>query len=222
MPGLRNLKPITFTDGLNILYGENESGKSTLVGLIYSLLCKESQVGKQTKGDKDFRTFYFPAEVKSGHRGNTVDGELRIEGDDGEYIISKTWADKGNSGHINTPTAVLNEAVDKAAYKACLKDLLKYGDGVYKEAVFANQKDIDDVLKNLFSGKLESDLSSVASAAMLEMGGISSEKFMATIDKKMSDLDNSWDWITDGPKGGRGIDNKRSQSVGGFWKHITN
>lgn len=214
--GLRNLKPITFTDGLNILYGENESGKSTLVGLIYSLLCKESQVGKQTKGDKDFRTFYFPAEVKSGHRGNTVDGELRIEGDDGEYIISKTWADKGNSGHINTPTAVLNEAVDKAAYKACLKDLLKYGDGVYKEAVFANQKDIDDVLKNLFSGKLESDLSSVASAAMLEMGGISSEKFMATIDKKMSDLDNSWDWITDGPKGGRGIDNKRSQSVGGI------
>lgn len=212
--GLRNLKPITFTDGLNILYGENESGKSTLVGLIYSLLCKESQVGNRDKTDKDFRNFYFPAEVKSGHRGNTVDGELHIEGDDGEYIISKTWADKGNSGHINTPTAVLNESVDKAAYKECLKDLLKYGDGVYKEAVFANQKGIDDVLKNLFSGKLESDLSSVASAAMLEMGGISSEKFIAAIDEKMNKLEDSWDWKIDGPKGGRGIDNKISRNVG--------
>ena len=29
--GLRNLKPVQFQDGLNIIYGPNESGKSTLV-----------------------------------------------------------------------------------------------------------------------------------------------------------------------------------------------
>ena len=68
--GLRNLNPIQFTDGLNIIYGPNESGKSTLVGLIYNLLWKNCNVGNQKKEDKEYRAMYFPAEVKSGSVGS--------------------------------------------------------------------------------------------------------------------------------------------------------
>lgn len=199
--GLRNLKPVQFQDGLNIIYGPNESGKSTLVGLIYSLLWQSYKVDGRT--DKEYKKLYFPAEVRSGSRGSTIDGKLVIEGDDGKYTISKKWG-AGGFGDLETPTAVLDESVDSKAYAEAIKALLKYGEGVYREAIFANQKTIDSVLQALLGGKLNSDLSAVASSAMLDMGGISSEKFLAEIDKKMKELENSWDWRTDGPKGGRG------------------
>lgn len=213
--GLRNLKPIEFEAGLNILYGENESGKSTLVGLLYSLLWQSCKVGKGTKEDKKFRASYFPAEVRSGDRGSVIDGRLVLEGGDGLYTITKKWHEAG-SGELETPSAVLYEAQDAAAYAERLKTLLRYGEGVYREAVFANQKTTDGILQALFAGKLDSDLSAVASSVLLDMGGISSEKFMTAIEDRMKDLENSWDWKTDGPKGGRGIDHKIGRNVGGI------
>ena len=213
--GLRNLKPVQFQDGLNIIYGPNESGKSTLVGLIYSLLWQSYKVDGRT--DKEYKKLYFPAEVRSGSRGSTIDGKLIVDGDDGEYIISKKWGTAG-SGELETPTAVLYESTDSKAYAEAIKALLKYGEGVYREAIFANQKTIDSILQALFGGKLNSDLSAVASSVMLDMGGISSEKFLAAIDKEMKDLENSWDWRTDGPKGGRGIDDQITRNAGKILK----
>lgn len=211
--GLRNLKPIAFEEGLNVLYGKNESGKSTLVGLLYSLLWQNCKVGKGSKEDKKFRATYFPTEVKSGDRGSVIDGRLVLEGEDGLYTITKKWHESG-TGELETPTAVLDEVLDAAGYTERLKTLLQYGEGVYREAVFANQKTMDGILQALFAGKLESDLSAVASSVLLDMGGISSEKFMTAIENRMKDLENSWDWRTDGPKGGRGIGNKIGRNVG--------
>ena len=209
--GLRNLKPVQFQDGLNIIYGPNESGKSTLAGLIYSLLWQSCKV-HGTK-DSNYKKLYYPAKDRIGSSGSTIDGMLVIDGEDGKYIISKKWGTAG-SGDLETPTAVLDESADSKAYAEALKVLLKYGEGVYREAIFANQKTVDSVLQALLGGKLDSDLSSVASSAMLDMGGISSKKFLAAIDNKMKELENSWDWCTDGPKDGRGIDNKIERNVG--------
>lgn len=211
--GLRNLKPVQFQDGMNIIYGPNESGKSTLVGLIYSLLWQNCKVDGREKKDKDYKKLYFPAEVRSGSRGSTIDGKLIVDGDDGEYTISKKWGAAG-SGELETPAAVLYENTDSKAYAEAIKALLKYGEGVYREAIFANQKTIDSVLQALLGGKLNSDLSAVASSALLDMGGISSEKFLAEIDNKMKELENSWDWRTDGPKGGK----KHTKNVGEILK----
>ena len=118
--GLRNLKPVQFQDGLNIIYGPNESGKSTLVGLIYSLLWQSYKV--DGRKDKDYKKLYFPAEVRSGSRGRTIDGTLVIDGDDGEYIISKRWGATG-SGELQTPKAVLYENSDGKAYTKTMKTL---------------------------------------------------------------------------------------------------
>ena len=208
--GLRNLKPVQFQDGMNIIYGPNESGKSTLVGLIYSLLWQNCKV--DGRKDKDYKKLYFPAEVRSGSRGSTIDGKLVIEGDDGKYTISKKWG-TGGAGDLETPTAVLDESADSKAFAEAMKALLKYGEGVYREAIFANQKTIDNVLQALLGGKLNSDLSTIASSAMLDMGGISSEKFLAAIDNKMIELEKSWDWRIDGPKGGYG-NGKKTKNVG--------
>ena len=116
--GLRNLKPVQFQDGMNIIYGPNESGKSTLVGLIYSLLWQNCKV--DGRKDKDYKKLYFPAEVRSGSRGSTIDGKLVIEGDDGKYTISKKWG-TGGAGDLETPTAVLDESADSKAFAEAMK-----------------------------------------------------------------------------------------------------
>ena len=59
--GLKN-KEVKLEDGLNILVGNNESGKSTMVELIYQTLYRNSKLSK--KEDKDFFTRFMPARLR--------------------------------------------------------------------------------------------------------------------------------------------------------------
>ena len=55
--GLRDFEQ-SFTNGINLVYGKNESGKSTLVNLISRTFFQETKLNKKT--DKEFINLYFP------------------------------------------------------------------------------------------------------------------------------------------------------------------
>ena len=91
--GIRD-KNITLADGLNVICGKNESGKSTLVNLISRTLFQNARL--DGRSDKDFINGFFPSRKRgSSISGDFADGRLRIETENGAYILSKEWGADG-------------------------------------------------------------------------------------------------------------------------------
>ena len=56
--GVRN-QNVVFTDGINVVFGQNESGKSTLVNLLSRTLFQDAKLSKNKKPDKEFVEQYL-------------------------------------------------------------------------------------------------------------------------------------------------------------------
>lgn len=70
-------KTIDFSDGLNIIYGDNESGKSTLVSFIYAMLYG---FGDNRGKSLSIREKFAP------WGGGVCEGKITVKADDGENI----------------------------------------------------------------------------------------------------------------------------------------
>ncbi|MDE6731848.1 MAG: AAA family ATPase, partial [Oscillospiraceae bacterium] len=66
-------KSISFGDGINVICGSNESGKSTLVNLISATLFQNAKIDKRS--DKEFRDGAFPSSRTDGKQSSwKIDG----------------------------------------------------------------------------------------------------------------------------------------------------
>ena len=78
-------KSISFEDGLNIIYGKNEAGKSTLHTFIRSMLFGMERLrGRAAKTDSYSQ--FLPWENKGGY-----EGRLRLEKDGKVYRIERNF-----------------------------------------------------------------------------------------------------------------------------------
>ena len=74
--GVRD-RNVSFDDGINVIYGKNESGKSTLVNLISRTLFQNARLDRRS--DKEFFELYFPGAKKgSSIKGDFADGKRRF------------------------------------------------------------------------------------------------------------------------------------------------
>lgn len=88
--GIRD-RSVEFGDGVNVVVGANESGKSTLVGLISRTLFQNVKLDKRS--NKDFIEKYFPSAKRGvSLAGDSVDGKLRFESDGRSYTVSRSGA----------------------------------------------------------------------------------------------------------------------------------
>lgn len=181
---------ITLDPGLNVIWGKNETGKSTLVNLISRTLF-------QMKRDKGFKDGFFPADGSS----DTVNGALKLEKDGVTYLLSRTWnKDKTTSNSrleaeggrgLNTTDETVQEELGK---------LLGFGEGVYTELLLSPQKDAADNLKYLIEGTDKDkrtgkqELAAVVTQALDETGGYSMAKFERALQEKIDRLAGKyWD-----------------------------
>ena len=208
--GLRATGPVDFDPRLTILYGKNESGKSTLINLIYSLLWKDCKVGKLGRAeeyysDKYFRNHFEPVQDKE----SPIYGNLVFEDEAGTYRLEKSW---GTEGQVTLRTPE-NTILSQKNCKARMEKVLLHKNSVFSEILFANQKSIEAVVKKLLAGKMESgaELSTVATTLLMDLNGIPSEVFLNKIQEKMDMLGGVWDFSIDRPvNGGR---NKNADSI---------
>lgn len=202
--GVRD-QSVNLTDGINVLYGKNESGKSTLVHLISRTLFQNARL--DGRRDKDFRELYFPAAKKGSQiAGDFADGKISIETAAGTYTLSKEWGTDARC-MLSTPDGVFRDA---DTINSILKDVLTYGEGVYTDMLLTSQYRSDIALQTLLDASQKTaakqEIAEAVSQAFAESDGVSVDAIEQAIQGKIDEIGGKhWDVDREAParKNGR-------------------
>ena len=194
--GLRDVD-LSFSDGVNVLYGKNESGKSTVVSLISGTLFQDAAVGKRDKKDKDFSSAFYTVR-KDGTKNSSIDGKIVFTTESGDYSLIKEWGTEG-AVKLVTPDDVFKKQDE---VDAVLENELAYGKGVYSELLFSPQRGADEALVKVLNGGAESskELAAILTAAFGESGGASVDEIEKALDDTLKELGDGWNAAADAPQ----------------------
>lgn len=198
-----NNRDVAFSDGLNVVYGKNESGKSTLVNLISCTLFQNAKLKLSENKDKNFKELFFPSQVKGSKiAGDFADGKITLEGKDGTYTLSKEWGDDPRCT-LSTPSGIIKDA-DKI--KEIIEQLLHYKERVYSDMLFSSQRNTDaalqtilDALKPIKKGSEEDadvkqSIIKAVSTAFVESNGVPISEIEQRIDNEIKEVKGKhWD-----------------------------
>ncbi len=196
--GIRDLD-MCFTGGLNVIRGDNETGKSTMISAMFHALTTDSKLDRRT--DKLFFSDSFPA-----NRANTIiDSDVLFSHKGAKYHVRKSW-DYRNSRYETKLRTSLGDRYFNAEAEAELRRLLEYGAGVYDNIVFGRQDHSQAILDwcyRFFSDPGGAEVSATRkkiSDVLSAAGGVSSETFLSIIDDETRKLSGHWDFGRDAPQ----------------------
>lgn len=201
-------REFTFQEGLNVLLGPNEAGKSTLVNAIYAALFVPSNVRRNAEDWTMFLKHYLPHPD-----GDTARVNLEFISPAGQAVsYSCAWGSAkserlvlGNGGEINDPDSIRDR----------LNRFLRFGKGTYREVLFARQEEMNRTFARLKEDHDAAEsVSGLLRRSVFEAGGVSLEKLEAKIVSEYNRLLDNWDLESDGPRAGKGIDNRHKTKIG--------
>lgn len=212
--GLKNLD-IEFEDGLNVILGPNESGKSTLIEGIYHTLFKESKLTKNRKADKEFTNRFMPIS-----KGDTIDGKLTIKYSDKEYEIYKSWGADTKAELVYDDGYIIR---DENSIKKELEKIFDFGESTYSNIVFAKQKNLKKAINNIMENPdLSKEITDVLRRTMMELDGVSIDLIEKNLIEEKEKLFNRWDIEKSYPQNNKGINDPYKVGLGTIIKSFYN
>ncbi|MFH1435598.1 MAG: AAA family ATPase [Pseudomonadota bacterium] len=196
--GLSNTE-LKLRKGLNVILGDNETGKSTLVDAISCCLFLPARMTPHRLAT-DMGS-YFP---KGG--GDTVRVEILFSADGKKYVLKKTWGSDGRSELGSEDGSALytdDEAIDEqlAAFLVASPRTYETVMMTYQsklEKTFNELKEDPDILRSL---------GDILRSAVFETDGVSIDRFKDRIDAQFEFCFGRWDADRGCPEKSRGIDN---------------
>ncbi len=204
--GLKNTS-LSFEDGLNVILGVNESGKSTLVNAIQATFFKRAKVGKRKKADKKFRRNFWPH-----FGGDYIDGKIKFESRGDSYTLYKRW---GNEHKVELEFDDGAKVSKAENVKENLADIFEFGEKAYRSLVFTKQENLNQTIEEIINdNQATNQLGELIRKAVMELDGVSPDRLRDKIVEKKKGLLGKWDMGNNRPKNNRGIHNKYKVGTG--------
>jgi exonuclease SbcC len=205
-------KSYEFKEGLNVLLGNNESGKSTLIEGIHAAMFKATKQDRRSVADKTFYSKFMPLPD-----GDTIDSQLVLVCKDGEITICKEWG-ANPSVKLTTPQAEI--LVSEAKVNQTLKQILTFGEGTFSNILFSKQAHFRQALQKITSSKeTTGEVSTLLRKAIMELDRVSIDELGVKIDAEIGRLLKRWDILRDCPENNRGINNPYKTGIGEVLAH---
>ncbi|MDV3429009.1 MAG: AAA family ATPase [Bacillota bacterium] len=202
--GLKD-KRIDLKQGLNVILGPNEAGKSTIVDGIYSTIFKNVRLDKRK--DKDFINRYMPFP-----EGDFIDGLVQIEQDGKQYTIEREW---GAEPKVILKTPQGDIVKKEESIRELMGNIFIHGEGTYSSIVFAKQRELKETIRNILtSQETKSTISNILRRTVMEMDKVPVDKLKDKLENEIDSLSKRWDINNSRPEGGRGISNPYKTGVG--------
>ncbi len=184
--GINDLE-ITFSEGLNILLGPNEAGKSTIVNAIFATLFKEPKIKSRTNEDKEFNRSFLPYP-----EGDYIHGCLTLVDNGSEYTLEKKWSKNNPSVLLELPDGSKIDSQDRIdGYK---QEILLYGENTYNNIVFAKQSEVKTAVKNIAeSPEVKNTVNNFLRRAVMKMEGVVTDELKDKIISEKDRLLAKWD-----------------------------
>jgi len=197
---------LSFTDGLNVILGANETGKSTVFHALYNVMFTEA---KLTPGR--FKKLMNRFLAVGG--GDTIVVELHFKHKNTDHYLKRKWGPSAEA-ELKLPNG--NIISDESTIAEYLGACLSASEGTYRAVLMTQQTGLAGTLEALKSKHSETvkSLGDILKTAVLETDGVSIEKFRDHLETQFNDYFSRWDPAKNYPQGGKGIEKPWKKQVG--------
>ena len=195
-----------FDDGLNVLLGPNEAGKSTVFqAVMHGLLTTTSLT--RAKVEKIMGS-YFPAVG-----GDVIRVDLEMVNSDNIIQIQKTWKKGNRNGSASLKLPDGSEITDEKKVQGQIESLLPVSPATMRTIMLANQSELHRTMQDMRKkGKVREELGNVLRRNLMETGGVSVDRFKELLEQKYKEYFKRWNRQQQYPENNRGI--KKPYKVG--------
>jgi DNA repair exonuclease SbcCD ATPase subunit len=200
-----------FERGINVIYGHNEAGKSTIMNALLLVLLTRTDLQQ-----RDFNQIkrYIPI------GGDTINIELNFEVNGTEYELKKSWGFNKSSSLSILGEAAIN---DPNNVQEKLFELLNLNQATVREIIFTTQAKIASTIEGISKdAEITNSLDQILREAILNTGGINPASLEQNLKTKFDSIANNWVLGNDQPLIGadnRGsYQNRRLRNVGEILK----
>ncbi|SHG31733.1 DNA repair exonuclease SbcCD ATPase subunit [Fodinibius roseus] len=202
-------KTFKFEDGLNVLLGPNEAGKSTVFQAVMHGLLTTTSLTRTKVGN--IMGNHFPA---VGGDVIRVDLELR-NGENNIIRIHKIWKKGNRNGRASLKLPDGSEITDEEEVQNQIESLLPVSPATLRTILLADQSGLHRTMQEMKQeGKVRKELGNILRRNFMETGGVSVDRFRELLDQKYEDYFKRWNRPQQYPENNRGIKNPYKVGTG--------
>ncbi|WP_395803963.1 AAA family ATPase [Daejeonella sp.] len=205
-------KTYHFQDELNVVYGHNEAGKSTIVKALLLVLLEPTDLTK-TEFKKLIEN-YIPI------GGDTIKISLAFEQNGAKYELKKSWgANNFSSLNIKGQAPTQNALLVQEE----LNRLLNLNKSTLRDVIFTTQAKIASTIEEINkNSEIGNSLDQILRGAIFNTAGIVPQELSDKLRKEYDELSLNWDLENDAPIIGSNnkgsYENKRGNGLGEILK----
>jgi exonuclease SbcC len=197
-------KTFTFeANGISIIQGPNETGKSTMARALYAAL------------------FIHPDEYNKKKKSPLLAQSIPVDGDHarvtlvfsdpgGTYTLTKEWS-KTPSASLQTPTVYMTE-IDNI--QKVLISLIGYQEGTFSNVFYLDQAMLDQTADRLNDTQSRDEFKKVLGGDIINYGQVNWDGVIIELKAIIDRYFGRWDTTLNRPESNRGIENQWVQGKG--------